>query len=416
MVRISPFRALRYDPARAGELSCAVSPPYDVIDAPHQERLYAASPYNIVRLTLGRQSPTDTDDDNRYTRARRDYDAWCRQGILRQDAAPALYAIEHAFTPPPLTDPVGVRRTRLGIIAVLDLDDGVEGVLKHEQTLAGPKEDRTRLLEAVPANLEPIFCVYPDAVGGMQRQLAAACQVPPTAATTLGTEGVRLWVIQDTNFIAAFKQHLTSLPVLIADGHHRFEVGFANRERCRGLMVYFVSMADPALVVHPIHRLLDRAPGPQALGSVCEVEPVADGPAALDWVLGQGAKQGSFGYCEGGTAYRVRVRPEARERWVVGSGQPSDLARLDVSVLHGLLFPAMGVSSEQVRYTGNPSEVWAALRSGSAKAAWLLREIPLAIVYKLAEAGHVMPPKSTYFYPKVPSGLTINPFVDVPVR
>jgi uncharacterized protein (DUF1015 family) len=290
------------------------------------------------------------------------------------------------------------------------LDGGVEDVLKHERTLAAPKEDRTRLLEAVPANLEPIFCVYPDAVGAMQRQLAAACQVPPTAAATLGTEGVRVWAVQDPNFIAAFTRHLASSRVLIADGHHRFEAGVANRDRCRGLMAYFVSMADPALVVHPIHRLLDRAPGTQALGSVCEVEPVADGPAALDWVLGQGAQQGGFGYCEGGRAYRVRVRPAARKQWVAGSGQPSELARLDVSVLHGLVLPATGVASEQVRYTGNPSEVWAALHSGSAKASWLLREIPLPIVYKLAEAGHVMPPKSTYFYPKVPSGLTIHPF------
>ena len=104
------------------------------------------------------------------------------------------------------------------------------------------------------------------------------------------------------------------------------------------------------------------------------------------------------------------MRPEARQRWINGSGQPLELARLDVSVLHGLVLPTTGVSPEGVRYTGNPSEVWAALRSGNAKAAWLLREIPLSTVYQLAETGHVMPPKSTYFYPKVPSGLAIHPF------
>ena len=182
MAQIHPFRALRYAPA-AGDLSRLLAPPYDIITPTEQETLYAASPHNVVRLILGTQRPTDTDADNRYTRARRDFDAWCREGILRQDATPALYAIEHVFA-----DPGGARRTRLGVIAVLGLDDGAEGILKHERTLPGPKADRTKLLEAVPANLEPIFCVYPDASGGMQRQLAAACQGPPTAAVAWGTE------------------------------------------------------------------------------------------------------------------------------------------------------------------------------------------------------------------------------------
>src|SRR3989338_4361362 len=186
MAQVHPFRALRYDATVVGELSRVIAPPYDVIDAQEQERLYRASPHNIVRLILGKQSPTDTEEENRYTRARRDFDAWCREGILRQDATPALYAIEHVFA-----DPGGARRTRLGVIAVLGLDGGAEGILKHERTLPGPKADRTKLLEAVPANLEPIFCVYPDAAGGMQRQLAAACQGPPTAAAVWGGGGGR---------------------------------------------------------------------------------------------------------------------------------------------------------------------------------------------------------------------------------
>ena len=405
MVAISPFRALRYNPAVAGDFSGVIAPPYDVIDAQEQERLYHASPYNIVRLILGEQASSDTVTDNRYTRARRDFDAWRRDGVLRQDEAPALYTVEHAFT-----DPAGAMRTRLGVIALLDLEGAAGGVLKHERTLAAPKADRTQLLQAVPAHLEPVFCVYPDTDAAMQRYLAASCQAPPIATAAQGTQRVRVWAMQDQEFIDAFQRHLAASRVLIADGHHRFEVGFANRDRCRGLMVYFVSMADQALVVHPIHRLLDQAPGIAALEPVCEFEPIADGAAALTWVLGQEAGQGSFGYCEDGRAYRARVRQEARQRWISGSGQPAELAGLDVSVLHGLVLPAAGIAAERVRYSGNPADVWAALRSGSAQAAWLLREIPLPTIYQLAEAGHVMPPKSTYFYPKVPSGLTIHPF------
>lgn len=405
MARIRPFRALRYAPA-AGDLSRLLAPPYDIITPAEQESLYAASRYNVVRLILGTQRPTDTAADNRYTRACDEFLAWRRQGFLTQDAAPALYAVGQTFT-----DPFGQIRTRLGIIALMDLDSYDERqVLKHERTLSGPKADRTRLLEAVPATLEPIFLVYPDAVGSMQRALEAACAAAPTVATKVGADDVRLWVLQDPDVARMFEQHLKSTPLLIADGHHRFEVAIAHRDRVRGLMAYFVSMADPGLVVHPIHRLLNRAPGIQTLASMCEVKPAADGPTALAWVRSQGAGQGVFGYCEGTSAYSVRVRPEARKRWIAGSGQTPELAQLDVSVLHGLVLPAIGVASEQVRYTGNPAEVWTALRNGGAPAAWLLREIPLPVIFKLAEAGHIMPPKSTYFYPKVPSGLTIHPF------
>jgi uncharacterized protein (DUF1015 family) len=405
MASIHPFRALRYTPA-AGDLSRLLAPPYDVITTDQQEALYAASPHNVVRLILGAQRPTDTERDNRYTRARDDFLAWRRQGLLTQDAAAAFYAVRQTFL-----DPFGDRRTRLGVIALLDLEDVDEDqMLKHERTLAGPKADRARLLEAVPANLEPIFLIYPDTAGSLQRAVEAACAGTPTVTATVGADDVRLWVLRDAAFAKRFEQHLKTVPLLIADGHHRFEVAIAHRDRVRHLMAYVVSMADPGLVVHPIHRLLDRAPATAGLASLCDVEPAANASAALAWVQRQEAGQGCFGYCERGAAYRVRVREAVRRRWVAEAREPAELAGLDVSVLHGLILPATDIVSEQVRYTGNPAEVWAALQNGQAKAAWLLREIPLAVIFKLAQAGYVMPPKSTYFYPKVPSGLTIHPF------
>ena len=155
---LEPFRALRYQPERVQGLSRVLAPPYDVISPAQQDALYHASPYNAVRLILGKQAPTDTDADSRYTRARRDFDAWRASGVLSQDAAPALYLIEHTFPQD------GQRRTRLGFLALLRFTDPIErAVYRHEATLAAPKVDRTKLLEAIPANLEPIFCVYPDA-------------------------------------------------------------------------------------------------------------------------------------------------------------------------------------------------------------------------------------------------------------
>ena len=400
MPRVLPFRAVRFAPA-AGPLDALIAPPYDVLSPADQDRFYAASPHNIVRLILGKQFADDTDQSNRYTRARRDFDAWQAGGLLRRDATPSLYLIEHAFTVPG----DATRRRRLGFIALLDLA-GAEQVLRHEATLSGPKADRTKLLEAVPASLEPIFCVYPDAAGQIQQQLVqAAAARAPDAAGRMGEDEVRLWAITDPVLIETVAGRLAASPALIADGHHRFEVAKAHRLRYGAVMTYFVSMADPALVVQPIHRLVD-GPSPEAagrLGAVCRVTP-ADGPEGLPAWISSAADGYRFGLRDAAGWHRVQVLPEAAARWLKQAGSPQELAALDVSVLHGLLLPALGVAAPQVRYTGNLQE---ALTS-PAGAVWLLRGIPLETVYRLAQAGIMMPPKSTYFYPKVPSGLTIN--------
>ena len=220
MVAISPFRALRYDPAVVQTLDRVIAPPYDVIDEAQQQQLYDASPYNIVRLILGRQSSADTDADNRYTRARRDFEAWQSAGALRQDAEPALYVIEHTF------ECDGRRHARLGVFALLAFGERTrEDVLRHEATLAAPKADRTKLLEAVPANLSPVFCVYPDEGGRLQAQVARVTAQPPTHQAALQGQPIRFWRVTSPDEIATITKGLAGTPsVLIADGHHRFEV------------------------------------------------------------------------------------------------------------------------------------------------------------------------------------------------
>lgn len=400
MPRVLPFRAVRFAP-QAGALEALIAPPYDVLSPADQDRLYAASPHNIVRLMLGKQFADDTDQNNRYTRARRDFDAWQSGGVLRRDAAPALYLIEHTFTVPGDQ----ARQTRLGFIALLDLADA-EQVLRHEATLSAPKADRTKLLEAVPANLEPIFCVYPDAGGAIHARLAqqAAAQAPD-AAGRMGEDEVRLWALTDPGLAQEIAGRLAQAQVMIADGHHRFEVARAHRQRYGAVMAYFVSMAEPALAVHPIHRLIDgAAPNAAAvLAPLCRLEAARD-PAELPaWIAAAGAGY-RFGLRDAVGWHRVQVLPSAAERWVKRAGPPRELAALDVSVLHGLLLPALGVAAPQVRYTGNLQEAV----TTPAGAVWLLRGILLETVYQLARQGIMMPPKSTYFYPKVPSGLTIN--------
>lgn len=404
MAAIRPFRALRYDVRRSGDLSTVLSPPYDVIEPDEQERLYQASPHNVVRLILGTQQPTDTASDNRYTRAANDFDAWQQAGVLRRDPVPALYLVEHEF------EAGGARHTRLGFLALLEFTEPVErSVLRHEKTLSAPKEDRTRLLEAVPANLEPIFCVYPDEDGAVQALLKDRARTNPDAEGTLDGQRIKLWMITEPEIIGRIAGAMAPSAMLIADGHHRFEVAYARRGKFNALMAYFASMADPALVIRPIHRVVasGRRLEPEALSGFCTVEPAADLAGITGWLANE-REFGRFGWSDGRAFYRLTVRPERLSRWLDAPTVPKPLARLDVSLLHGLLLPGLGVSGAAIRYT---AEAERALRElEGVGSLWLLRGIPLADVYVIAAQGLTLQPKSTYFYPKVPSGLTINLF------
>ncbi len=421
MAAVTPFRALRYNPAVVGDLSAVLSPPYDVINPQQQEQLSQASPYNVVRLILGKQYPTDNAEDNRYLRAKRDFGTWRENRILQLDPAPAIYLIEHAFT-----DEGGRTCSRLGFIALLQLEEPAERmVYRHEATLAAPKEDRTKLLQEVPANLEPIFCVYPDPRGDIQALLRSATQrSAPAAAAAINGEAVTVWPVTDDAVIQHLATHLAPSAVLIADGHHRFEVAYANRSRYGALMSYFVSMAETSLVVRPIHRVVQAgAEDARALGELCRMEPAQDVPAVLRWLKeerGQPEAAGRFGYFDGRTLYAVTLQPNRLAEWMMKPTVPFALAPLDVSLLHHLILPRLGGNSvhgtasagaggSSVQYTASASEAVDAAAAGQGRSAWLLRGIPLSQVYALTSQGFTLPPKSTYFYPKVPSGLTINP-------
>jgi len=406
MAPIRPFRALRYASDLAGDLSHLISPPYDVINPDEQERLYQRSPYNVVRLILGKTFPDDTEQENRYIRALRDFNAWRESRVLQQDPAPALYLVDHTFSDG------GTRHSRLGFIALLELGDGIERMVhRHEATLSAPKQDRTKLLETVPASLEPIFCVYPDERGTIQRLLRGLTAAPSTVEAAMNGDTVRLWAVTDPAAIQEVRDEIGKAAVLIADGHHRFEVACAARSRYGTLMTYFVSMAEPALVVRPIHRTIQHAGAlsREALAGLCQLEPAPDLAAVLAW-LGRETAPGRFGWCEGRTCWRVTISPDALGQWLANPPVAKPLAELDVLLLHGVLLPRVAPEA-RCTYTADAAQAVREAGEGSGRSAWLLRGIPLPQVYALASQGLTLPPKSTYFYPKVPSGLTIHPLV-----
>ena len=408
---LRPFRALRYDPQRAGDLSRVLAPPYDVIGPAAQDALHAASPYNVVRLILGRTQPGDTDADNVYTRARRTFDAWWQDGILRRDDTPAFYLVEHS------SSWEGRTYRRLGVLGLLDLEEaGRGGVLRHEHTLAGPRADRTRLLEALPANLSPIFCIAPDPGGRLQTLVQEAVRADgPATTAAIGEETVRVWLLADAARIRDL-QAAAEGAFLIADGHHRFEVAWSHRDRYTAVMTYLVSMQDPGLLMRAIHRVITAgsAPSWDTLAGVCTRRGMRTLEDLRAWLAEPTDVPGRFGYAGPDGLWAVTLTDGGLATWMAQSTLAAGVARLDVSILHGFLLRLQGLPPEALAYSANAAGAAESVRAGQAAGAWLLRPLAVTTVYQLAAEGVTLPPKSTFFFPKVPSGLAFNPFDPAP--
>ncbi len=422
MVAIAPFRALRYNLERVGDVSEVIAPPYDVISPDQQDRLYQRSPHNIVRLILGKQFPDDRHGADRYSRAKDTLAQWRQEQVLIRDPSPAIYVIEHQFT----WD--GQPRQRVGFIGLLQFEGSLPGqVYGHEATFDAPKADRTQLLDAVRAHLSPVFCILPDPHKQIERVLDEVRRQPPAASgeaqfgqspTAARPDRLRVWVLREPGAIAQIQQAAAAHAVLIADGHHRFAVALSRRALCPAVMTYFARLDDPALIVRGYHRVVALPDAATArLEQICRITPVADRAALLERLNGTSGP-GQFGlYRRAGWAL-ASVRPEALAGWLAAPSVPAGLASLDVSILHHWLLPELGVpgaSASTIRYTPDPGDAASLVDRGEGRDwAWLLRPIPVPEIFALSKQGLMLPQKSTYFYPKVLSGLVINAFDDAP--
>jgi uncharacterized protein (DUF1015 family) len=360
VAEIKPFRAVRYDESRAGPLETLVAPPYDVIGREERLDYLARSPYNVVHLTL-----PDSEEQ-----AGRDFGTWRSEGILAAEDAPALWALEQDYV-----GPDGVARTRRGLVAALRAEPyEARVVLPHERTHAGPKEGRLRLLKAVRAHLEPLFFLYEGRAPFEQ----------PTRSPDLEAEGAgaasRLWRIPDDGVSAWFDERA----LLIADGHHRYEttLAFAAEDgspESAFLLAVLVSAADEGLEIFPTHRVVERMGGTDG----AHAEAVGDGPrAALERLRAlEGDAPAAVVYRKGETLL------------LTGDGDEVDTRFVERLGLEG------------VTYTPDADEAVARVDAGEAAAAILLRPTRIEQVSALAERGETMPQKSTYFYPKLLSGL-----------
>ena len=415
MAEIRPLQALHYNLGAVGSLEAVTAPPYDVIDAEMRRELLARSPFNVVEIDL----PEAPGGGDRYEHAAETLEAWTLEGVLTADREPAIWALTQEYTAPDCT-----RCTRHGLLARVRITEYGPGLIRpHERTQPGPKEDRLRLTEATRHNLSPIFSLYP---GDAWREVEPALDAAPWAETTDADGTVnRVWRIADPAIHEAVTTTLEDAELLLADGHHRYETARTYADAIGGdgphryTLMCLVSLEDPGLTVFPTHRLLTGldASKQEALGAglreLFEVDEVS--PDQLDPVGADGL--GVYGYVDSnsGGGLRLRLRDTAALERVL-DGHPGSYRRLDAVILEALVLNGiLGMTEEDIAakrgigYAKSTDEAQAAIDSHQADCAFLLRPTPVAQVRDVAATGETMPPKSTYFFPKVPTGIVFNP-------
>ncbi|HLY18540.1 MAG TPA: DUF1015 domain-containing protein [Bryobacteraceae bacterium] len=407
MANVFPFQPYRYT-AKAGVLRDLVTQPYDKISPEMRQRYLRASPYNLVRIILGERHESDSESDNVYTRAAAHLADWKANGILGREAEPALFAYFQEFTVPD----TGERLVRKGFIGLGAVEEYAAGVVhRHEQTLSGPKKDRLELLRHTHAHFGQLFMLYPDPLGEIDSLLDEAAQTSPLGDVT-DEYGARhlFWKIADSGRIASIRALMADKKLLIADGHHRYETALAFRRENPDLpgagrvMMTFVNMHSPGLKILATHRLVsgvasfDAGEFIRQVAAGFEVAQIAGGDA-LQRAWAESPRRTIIGAAMGSRLYMI----EARET----SGQ------LDVRVLHERLLRLLGIGEEAVReeknlrYMRGMDVALEAARSGAAQVAFLLKPVSVEEVARISFGGGVMPQKSTDFYPKLLSGLTI---------
>ena len=427
MADIRPFRALRYDLEKAGDIGELTCPPYDIISEEQRRAYLARNPYNVVRLELPR-------GEDPYGEAGRTLEDWTARGILKADMDEGFYVYEEEFLD--RADHGEVRKLR-GLICRVRLEDFAAGVvLPHEETLSKAKQDRFDLMQATHCNFSQIYSLYPDEAHTTRRRLdnlAASCA--PRYEFSDGLVTHRLWVVNDPVAIAALQEDFAGRKLYIADGHHRYETALRYRDWCREtgryepgaefVMMMLADMADEGLVVFPTHRLVRGLPEfdgkalLQACGEQFRVDPAQDRAAceaALDAAYEAG--EHTFGFFDGAGWHVLTLRDASVMDGLLPEKSQAS-RQLDVTILHTLVLERLlGIDKENMAaqknltYTRSAQEAADSVERGESDCCFLLNPTRVEEIGAVASHGEKMPQKSTYFYPKLITGLVMNPLTN----
>jgi uncharacterized protein (DUF1015 family) len=403
MADVEPLHALHYDLTKVGGLQPVAAPPYDVIDAAQRVELLGRSPYNVVEIDL----PQNGADP--YGHAASVLARWTDDGIVIRDDTPALWALAQDYT-----GPDGATRTRHGVFARVKVEDYGPGRIRpHERTHPGPKEDRLRLTRATRANLSPIFSLYDDPANAAWNAVEPFTDSEPWGEVT-DDEGTvhKLWRVEDPEAIESFREALKDTELLIADGHHRYETARVYQQEVPSaghVLMCLVALQDSGLTVFPTHRL--------AIGLSDDQKANLETAIERDWTV-EPRETLSIGFYAAGREATLYLKD-----WAIADaaleGKPEPYRRLDTAVLEALILKgALGMTEDDIshfnglNYARTPEEARAKVDAGEADAAFLMTATPVERVRDVAAAGENMPPKSTYFYPKVLTGMVFNPLED----
>lgn len=422
MAVLKPFCGLRYT-EKAGEIATLTCPPYDILSEEQRKAYLAENPYNVVRLELPR-------GEDPYAAAARDLQDWLSAGILRRDTQPGLYIYEEEF------EAYGEKKRIKGVIGRVKLEPFESGViLPHEETLSKAKEDRFALMRTTYCNFSQIYSLYRDEDHRTRRRLDLLSRDTPRYEFSDGAVTHRLWIVNDPVAIGAICDDFAPRQLFIADGHHRYETALRFRNFCRDegvispepdyCMMMLVDLEDPGLVVFPTHRLVYGVEGfdREKLLDFCRAHFRVEEKTGLDWIrpaLDDAYKAGekAFACYTGGDAWALLTLsdPHAMEAALPGKSRASQ--NLDVSVLHKLVLePFFGIDPQNMaaqrnlRYTRDFDEALESVRGGECQCAFFANPTRVEEIRDVAAAGEKMPQKSTYFYPKLITGLVMNQMV-----
>jgi len=438
---ITPFRGIHYHLGKISDFSKVTAPPYDVISESLQKKLYEISPCNIVRLDLGRQFPTDNEQNNRYTRAAKDLQSWLREGVLVRDEEPSYYLYEQIF------EVAGKGRfQRRGFFALRQLEEFDKGnILPHEKTLSGPKADRLLLMKATQSNLSSIFSLYSDPEQKMAALLKPYFEKDPMIHFIDDYQiEHRLWRVSDPVLFQKTHEILGKKKLFIADGHHRYETGITYRNWRRSqeapdshekagydsILMFFAEMSDPGLLILPTHRVLQNWPGfdknhfKQEISRFFEIKSFKpDQKEVFLKTLQESEKDHAFGVLLPGEAEMLLITLSKQK----GGGiprlgdLPASLQEVDTAILHESLFRGilgLGDVDEKnqkfLRFIKETDEAFKARNESGVNCVFIMNCPQMDVLKKVTEEGLILPPKTTYFYPKILTGLVLNQLDTVP--
>ncbi|NQT46220.1 MAG: DUF1015 domain-containing protein [Candidatus Omnitrophica bacterium] len=416
MVKIKSFKGVLYNKTEVASIADVTAPPYDVISPQEQQALYNKSEKNIVRLILGKDDPSDNPTSDRYTRAAGFFDKWLADGTLKVDEEPTIYIYEQGY-------PYGDKENkRIGFIALMKVGErDLNSVMMHEKTFLKPKEDRLNLIRAVKANLSPIFTLFEDKDSSITNKLRDYSKdIKPDINICIDDVHHRLWRIKEAILVSQLIESMNGRDVFIADGHHRFEVAaqFASEGGFDHVMTYFSSLNDEALTIFPTHRIIKEiAPLDQdrLLNILGEKFTIKEADTLEGMLKSLNAERRyAFGlYCGDKKIYLITLKDNTQPA-ITGLEDKSELwKKLDVVILHEFMLKRLlGIRliEGNVAYVKDAGSAIEAVDRNDFKLAFFLRPTRIEQVQRIAMNGERMPHKSTYFYPKLLTGLVINKF------